>query len=327
MNELELLKAENKELKERLLQAAKENNRMNMRLQQVLATITNAAAAIASEYADFTAVVFADTEKLEAEFAAEVKAEVKAEEHYKAQTSPIIAKPEGYQEEWATIVQQQRDIERTGDEVVELEHTDQPLSVTTQDTELAHALEYRREKHEEDCADYVNRRYSLLMSGLDIPEPEARRLAKEYFLKEHPAPTVESVASEVVTTTSEVVTTTNAKALTSSEAVAAAEATPLFESLLSKATALLNGESCTLSANVAPDVKIVFDKPNSLLVLDGKSERLSIVVNTEKGFDISNESSVALDFDSGTTKAITQRSLGELLNLKHILSNMAIVVA
>lgn len=289
MNELELLKAENKELKERLLQAAKENNRMNMRLQQVLATITNAAAAIASEYADFTAVVFADTEKLEAELGVENKLVTHTE-------------PE------------------SGDEVVELEHTDQPLSVTTQDTELAHALEYRREKHEEDCADYVNRRYSLLMSGLDIPEPEARRLAKEYFLKEHPIPTVESVASEVVTTT-------NAKALTSSEAVAAAEATPLFESLLSKATALLNGESCTLSANVVPEVKIVFDKPNSLLVLDGKSERLSIVVNTEKGFDISNESSVALDFDSGTTKAITQRSLGELINLKHILSNMAIVVA
>ena len=295
MSELEFLKAENKELKERLLQAAKENNRMNMRLQQVLATITNAAAAIASEYVDFTAAVFSDTEKLEAEFAAEVKAETNEEAVTEAVDSPK-------------------------DEVVELEHTDQPLSVTTQDTELAHALEYRREKHEEDCADYVNRRYSLLMSGLDIPEPEARRLAKEYFLKEHPAPTVESVASEVVTTT-------NAKALTSSEAVAAAEATPLFESLLSKATALLNGESCTLSANVAPDVKIVFDKPNSLLVLDGKSERLSIVVNTEKGFDISNESSVALDFDSGTTKAITQRSLGELLNLKHILSNMAIVVA
>lgn len=289
MNELEFLKAENKELKERLLQAAKENNRMNMRLQQVLATITNAAAAIASEYADFTAVVFADTEKLEAELGVENKLVTHTEPESK-------------------------------DEVVELEHTDQPLSVTTQDTELAHALEYRREKHEEDCADYVNRRYSLLMSGLDIPEPEARRLAKEYFLKEHPVPTVESVASEVVTTT-------NVKALTSSEAVAAAEATPLFESLLSKATALLNGESCTLSANVAPDVKIVFDKPNSLLVLDGKSERLSIVVNTEKGFDISNESSVALDFDSGTTKAITQRSLGELLNLKHILSNMAIVVA
>ena len=289
MNELELLKAENKELKERLLQAAKENNRMNMRLQQVLATITNAAAAIASEYADFTAAVFADTEKLEAELGVENKLVTRTE-------------PE------------------SGDEVVELEHTDQSLSVTTQDTELAHALEYRREKHEEDCADYVNRRYSLLMSGLDIPEPEARRLAKEYYLKEHPAPTVESVASEVVTTT-------NAKALTSSEAVAAAEATPLFESLLSKATALLNGESCTLSANVAPDVKIVFDKPNSLLVLDGISERLSIVVNTEKGFDISNESSVALDFDSGTTKAITQRSLGELINLKHILSNMAIVVA
>lgn len=295
MNELELLKAENKELKERLLQAAKENNRMNMRLQQVLATITNAAAAIASEYADFTAAVFADTEKLEAEFAAEAKAETNEEAATKAADSPK-------------------------DEVVELEHTDQPLSVTTQDTELAHALEYRREKHEEDCADYVNRRYSLLMSGLDIPEPEARRLAKEYFLKEHPTPTVESIASEVVTTT-------NAKALTSSEAVAAAEATPLFESLLSKATALLNGESCTLSANIAPEVKIVFDKPNSLLVLDGKSERLSIVVNIEKGFDISNESSVALDFDSGTTKAITQRSLGELLNLKHILSNMAIVVA
>ena len=289
MNELELLKAENKELKERLLQAAKENNRMNMRLQQVLATITNAAAAIASEYADFTAVVFADTEKLEAELGVENK--------LVTHTTP-----------------------EPGDEVVELKHTDRPLSVTTQDTELAHVLEYRREKHEEDCADYVNRRYSLLMSGLDIPEPEARRLAKEYFLKEHPVPTVESVASEVVTTT-------NAKALTSSEAVAAAEATPLFESLLSKATALLNGESCTLSANVAPEVKIVFDKPNSLLVLDGKSERLSIVVNTEKGFDISNESSVALDFDSGTTKAITQRSLGELLNLKHILSNMAIVVA
>lgn len=295
MNELELLKAENKELKERLLQAAKENNRMNMRLQQVLATITNAAAAIASEYADFTAAVFADTEKLEAEFAAEAKAKTNEEAVTKTADSPK-------------------------DEVLELEHADQPLSVTTQDTELAHALEYRREKHEEDCADYVNRRYSLLMSGLDIPEPEARRLAKEYFLKEHPAPTVESVASEVVTTT-------NAKALTSSEAVAAAEATPLFESLLSKATALLNGGSCTLSANVAPEVKIVFDKPNSLLVLDGKSERLSIVVNTEKGFDISNESSVALDFDSGTTKAITQRSLGELLNLKHILSNMAIVVA
>ena len=289
MNELEFLKAENKELKERLLQAAKENNRMNMRLQQVLATITNAAAAIASEYADFTAAVFTDTEKLEAELGVENKLVTHTEPESK-------------------------------DEVVELEHTDQPLSVTTQDTELAHAVEYRREKHEEDCADYVNRRYSLLMSGLDIPEPEARRLAKEYFLKEHPAPTVESVASEVVTTT-------NAKALTSSEAVAAAEATPLFESLLSKAIALLNGESCTLSANVAPEVKIVFDKPNSLLVLDGKSERLSIVVNTEKGFDISNESSVALDFDSGTTKAITQRSLGELLNLKHILSNMAIVVA
>lgn len=289
MNELEFLKAENKELKERLLQAAKENNRMNMRLQQVLATITNAAAAIASEYADFTAAVFSDTEKLEAELSVENKLVTHIE-------------PE------------------SGDEVLELEHTDQLLSVTTQDTELAHALEYRREKHEEDCADYVNRRYSLLMSGLDIPEPEARRLAKEYFLKEHPTPTVESVASEVVTTT-------NTKALTSSEAVAAAEATPLFESLLSKAIALLNGESCTLSANVAPDVKIVFDKPNSLLVLDGKSERLSIVVNTEKGFDISNESSVALDFDSGTTKAITQRSLGELLNLKHILSNMAIVVA
>ena len=289
MNELEFLKAENKEFKERLLQAAKENNRMNMRLQQVLATITNAAAAIASEYADFTAAVFADTEKLEAELGVENKLVTHAEPGSK-------------------------------DEVVELEHTDQPLSVTTQDTELAHALEYRREKHEEDCADYVNRRYSLLMSGLDIPEPEARRLAKEYFLKEYPAPTVESVASEVVTTT-------NAKALTSAEAVAAAEATPLFESLLSKATALLNGESCTLSTNIAPEVKIVFDKPNSLLVLDGKSERLSIVVNTEKGFDISNESSVALDFDSGTTKAITQRSLGELINLKHILSSMSIVVA
>ena len=297
MSELELLKAENKELKERLLQAAKENNRMNMRLQQVLATITNAAAAIASEYADFTAAVFADTEKLEAELGVENKLVTHAE-------------PE------------------SGDEVLELEHTDQPLSVTTQDTELAHALEYRREKHEEDCADYVNRRYSLLMSGLDIPEPEARRLAKEYFLKEHPVPTVETVAEEVVPSFKpQSYGELTGRTMTSSEAVAAAEATPLFESLLSKATALLNGKSCTLSANITSEVKIVFDKPNSLLVLDGKSERLSIVVNTEKGFDISNESSVALDFDSGTTKAITQRSLGELLNLKHILSNMAIVVA
>ncbi len=301
MNELELLKAENKELKERLLQAAKENNRMNMRLQQVLATITNAAAAIASEYADFTAAVFADTEKLEAEFTAEVK----AEEKY---TVSATSSPK--------------------DEVVELEHADQPLSVTTQDTELAHALEYRREKHEEDCADYVNRRYSLLMSGLDIPEPEARRLAKEYYLKEHPIPTVETVAEEVVPSFKpQSYGELTGRTMTSSEAVAAAEATPLFESLLSKAIALLNGESCTLSANIAPEVKIVFDKPNSLLVLDGKSERLSIVVNTEKGFDISNESSVALDFDSGTTKAITQRSLGELINLKHILSSMSIVVA
>lgn len=297
MNELELLKAENKELKERLLQAAKENNRMNMRLQQVLATITNAAAAIASEYADFTAAVFADTEKLEAELDVENKL-------------VTHTKPE------------------SGDEVVELEHTDQPLSVTTQDTELAHALEYRREKHEEDCADYVNRRYSLLMSGLDIPEPEARRLTKEYFLKEHPVPTIETVAEEVVPSFKpQSYGELTGRTMTSSEAVAAAEATPLFESLLSKATALLNGESCTLSTNIAPEVKIVFDKPNSLLVLDGKSERLSIVVNTEKGFDISNESSVALDFDSGTTKAITQRSLGELINLKHILSNMAVVVA
>lgn len=297
MNELELLKAENKELKERLLQAAKENNRMNMRLQQVLATITNAAAAIASEYADFTAAVFADTEKLEAELGVENK---------------LVT----------------RKTPESGDEVVELEHTDQSLSVTTQDTELAHALEYRREKHEEDCADYVNRRYSLLMSGLDIPEPEARRLAKEYYLKEHPAPTVESVAEEVVPSFKpQSYGELTGRTMTSSEAVAAAEAAPLFESLLSKATALLNGESCTLSSNIAPEVKIVFDKPNSLLVLDGKSERLSIVVNTEKGFDISNESSVTLDFDSGTTKAITQRSLGELINLECILSNMAIVVA
>lgn len=297
MNELEFLKAENKELKERLLQAAKENNRMNMRLQQVLATITNAAAAIASEYADFTAAVFADTEKLEAELGVENKLVTHTELE-------------------------------SGDEVLELEHTDQPLSVTTQDTELAHALEYRREKHEEDCADYVNRRYSLLMSGLDIPEPEARRLAKEYYLKEHPIPTVETVAEEVVPSFKpQSYGELTGRTMTSSEAVAAAEATPLFESLLSKAIALLNGESCTLSANIAPEVKIVFDKPNSLLVLDGKSERLSIVVNTEKGFDISNESSVALDFDSGTTKAITQRSLGELINLKHILSSMSIVVA
>lgn len=297
MNELELLKAENKELKERLLQAAKENNRMNMRLQQVLATITNAAAAIASEYADFTAAVFADTEKLEAELGVENKLVTHTETE-------------------------------SGDEVVELEHIDQPLSVTTQDTELAHTLEYRREKHEEDCADYVNRRYSLLMSGLDIPEPEARRLAKEYFLKEHPVPTVETVAEEVVPSFKpQSYGELTGRTMTSSEAVAAAEAAPLFESLLSKATALLNGESCTLSSNIAPEVKIVFDKPNSLLVLDGKSERLSIVVNTEKGFDISNESSVTLDFDSGTTKAITQRSLGELINLECILSNMAIVVA
>ena len=295
MNELELLKAENKELKERLLQAAKENNRMNMRLQQVLATITNAAAAIASEYTDFTAAVFADTEKLEAELGVENKLVTR--------TAP-----------------------ESGDEVVELEHTDQPLSVTTQDTELAHALEYRREKHEEDCADYVNRRYSLLMSGLDIPEPEARRLAKEYFLKEHPVPTVETVAEEVVPSFKpQSYGELTGRTMTSSEAVAAAEATPLFESLLSKATALLNGESCTLSTNVAPDVKIVFDKTNSLLVMQGTSERIAIVVNKDKGFDVNNKESVTHDFLTDTVKPVTDRSLGEMLNLKYIIEDMSIV--
>lgn len=295
MNELELLKAENKELKERLLQAAKENNRMNIRLQQVLATITNAAAAIASEYADFTAAVFSDTEKLEAELGVENKLVTHTE-------------PE------------------SGDEVVELEHTDQPLSVTTQDTELAHALEYRREKHEEDCADYVNRRYSLLMSGLDIPEPEARRLAKEYFLKEHPAPTVETVADEVVPSSKpQSYGELTGRTMTSSEAVKAADPAPLFEPLKPKAEVLLNGISCTLSTKIAPDVKIVFDKTNSLLVMQGTSERIAIVVNKDKGFDVNNKESVTHDFLTDTVKPVTDRSLGEMLNLKYIIEDMSIV--
>lgn len=295
MNELELLKAENKELKERLLQAAKENNRMNMRLQQVLATITNAAAAIASEYADFTAAVFADTEKLEAELGVENK---------------LVAHTES----------------ESGDEVVELEHTDQPLSVTTQDTELAHALEYRREKHEEDCADYVNRRYSLLMSGLDIPEPEARRLAKEYYLKEHPVPTVETVAEEVVPSFKpHGYALATGRTLTSSEAVKAADPVPLFEPLQPKAEALLAGNSCSLRTSIAPDVKIVFDKTNSLLVMQGTSERIAIVVNKDKGFDVNNKESVTHDFLTDTVKPVTDRSLGEMLNLKYIIEDMSIV--
>lgn len=295
MNELEFLKAENKELKERLLQAAKENNRMNMRLQQVLATITNAAAAIASEYADFTAAVFSDTEKLEAELGVENKLVTHTE-------------PE------------------SGDEVVELEHTDQPLSVTTQDTELAHALEYRREKHEEDCADYVNRRYSLLMSGLDIPEPEARRLAKEYFLKEHPAPTVETVADEVVPSSKpQSYGELTGRTMTSSEAAKAADPAPLFEPLQPKAEALLAGNSCSLRTSIAPDVKIVFDKTNSLLVMQGTSERIAIVVNKDKGFDVNNKESVTHDFLTDTVKPVTDRSLGEMLNLKYIIEDMSIV--
>lgn len=299
MNELELLKAENKELKERLLQAAKENNRMNMRLQQVLATITNAAAAIASEYADFTAAVFADTEKLEAEFTAEVK----AEEKY---TVSATSSPK--------------------DEVVELEHADQPLSVTTQDTELAHALEYRREKHEEDCADYVNRRYALLMSALDIPELEARRMAKERYLKEHPVPTVQQVADEIVPSFKpHDYALATGRTLTSSEAAKAADPAPLFEPLKPKAEVLLNGISCTLSTKIAPDVKIVFDKTNSLLVMQGTSERIAIVVNKDKGFDVNNKESVTHDFLTDTVKPVTDRSLGEMLNLKYIIEDMSIV--
>lgn len=295
MNELEFLKAENKELKERLLQAAKENNRMNMRLQQVLATITNAAAAIASEYADFTAAVFADTEKLEAELGVENK--------LVTHTEPV-----------------------SKDEVVELEHADQPLSVTTQDTDLAHALEYRRDKHEEDCADYVNRRYSLLMSGLDIPEPEARRLAKEYYLKEHPIPTVETVAEEVVPSFKpQSYGELTGRTMTSSEAVKAADPVPLFEPLQPKAEALLAGNSCSLRTSIAPDVKIVFDKTNSLLVMQGTSERIAIVVNKDKGFDVNNKESVTHDFLTDTVKPVTDRSLGEMLNLKYIIEDMSIV--
>nr|DAX47647.1 MAG TPA: hypothetical protein [Caudoviricetes sp.] len=295
MNELEFLKAENKELKERLLQAAKENNRMNMRLQQVLATITNAAAAIASEYADFTAVVFADTEKLEAELGVENKLVTHTE-------------PE------------------SGDEVLDLEHTDQPLSVTTQDTELAHALEYRREKHEEDCADYVNRRYALLMSALDIPELEARRMAKERYLKEHPVPTVQQVADEIVPSFKPYdYALATGRTLTSSEAAKVADPAPLFEPLKPKAEVLLNGISCTLSTKIAPDVKIVFDKTNSLLVMQGTSERIAIVVNKDKGFDVNNKESVTHDFLTDTVKPVTDRSLGEMLNLKYIIEDMSIV--
>ena len=295
MNELEFLKAENKELKERLLQAAKENNRMNMRLQQVLATITNAAAAIASEYADFTAAVFADTEKLEAELGVESKLVTHTE-------------PE------------------SGDEVVKLEHTDQPLSVTTQDTELADAVQQRLARYDEKCEDYVNRRYALLMSGLDIPELEARKLAREYYMKEHPVPTVQEVAEEVVPSFKpHGYALATGRTLTSSEAVKAADPVPLFEPLQPKAEALLAGNSCSLRTSIAPDVKIVFDKTNSLLVMQGTSERIDIVVNKDKGFDVNNKESVTHDFLTDTVKPVTDRSLGEMLNLKYIIEDMSIV--
>lgn len=295
MNELELLKAENKELKERLLQAAKENNRMNMRLQQVLATITNAAAAIASEYADFTAVVFADTEKLEAELGVENKLVTHTELE-------------------------------SGDEVLELEHTDQPLSVTTQDTELADAVQQRLARYDEKCEDYVNRRYALLMSGLDIPELEARKLAREYYMKEHPVPTVQEVAEEVVPSFKpHGYALATGRTLTSSEAVKAADPVPLFEPLQPKAEALLAGNSCSLRTSIAPDVKIVFDKTNSLLVMQGTSERIAIVVNKDKGFDVNNKESVTHDFLTDTVKPVTDRSLGEMLNLKYIIEDMSIV--
>ena len=295
MNELELLKAENKELKERLLQAAKENNRMNMRLQQVLATITNAAAAIASEYADFTAAVFADTEKLEAELGVENKLVTHTELE-------------------------------SGDEVLELEHTDQPLSVTTQDTELADAVQQRLARYDEKCEDYVNRRYALLMSGLDIPELEARKLAREYYMKEHPVPTVQEVAEEVVPSFKpHGYALATGRTLTSSEAVKAADPVPLFEPLQPKAEALLAGNSCSLRTSIAPDVKIVFDKTNSLLVMQGTSERIAIVVNKDKGFDVNNKESVTHDFLTDTVKPVTDRSLGEMLNLKYIIEDMNIV--
>ena len=325
MNELELLKAENKEFKERLLQAAKENNRMNMRLQQVLATITNAAAAIASEYADFTAAVFADTEKLEAEVKA---AEVKAEEKYTAeQTQPLEnVSLVNHQQEWATTIQQQRDNERTGDEVVELEHTDQPLSVTTYDTDVAEIVQQRRARYEEKCEDYVNRRYALLMSALDIPELEARRMAKEWYLKEHPVPTVQQVADEIVPSFKpHDYALATGRTLSSSEAAKAADPAPLFEPLQPKAEVLLNGISRTLSTKIAPDVKIVFDKTNSLLVMQGTSERIAIVVNKDKGFDVNNKESVTHDFLTDTVKPVTDRSLGEMLNLKYIIEDMSIV--
>ena len=301
MNELEFLKAENKEFKERLLQAAKENNRMNMRLQQVLATITNAAAAIASEYTDFTAAVFADTEKLEAEFAAEAKAKTNEEAVIKTADSPK-------------------------DEVLELEHTDQPLSVTTQDTELADAVQQRLARYVEKCEDYVNRRYALLMSGLDIPELEARKLAREYYMKEHPVPTVQEVAEEVVPSFKpHGYALATGRTLTSSEAVKAADPVPLFEPLQPKAEALLAGNSCSLRTSIAPDVKIVFDKTNSLLVMQGTSERIAIVVNKDKGFDVNNKESVTHDFLTDTVKPVTDRSLGEMLNLKYIIEDMSIV--
>lgn len=301
MNELEFLKTENKELKERLLQAAKENNRMNMRLQQVLATITNAAAAIASEYADFTAVVFADTEKLEAEFAAEAKAKTNEEAVIKTADSPK-------------------------DEVLELEHKDQPLSVTTQDTELADAVQQRLARYDEKCEDYVNRRYALLMSGLDIPELEARKLAREYYMKEHPVPTVQEVAEEVVPSFKpHGYALATGRTLTSSEAVKAADPMPLFEPLQPKAEALLAGNSCSLRTSIAPDVKIVFDKTNSLLVMQGTSERIAIVMNKDKGFDVNNKESVTHDFLTDTVKPVTDRSLGEMLNLKYIIEDMSIV--
>ena len=113
--------------------------------------------------------------------------------------------------------------------------------------------------------------------------------------------------------------------MTSSEAVKAADPVPLFEPLQPKAEALLAGNSCSLRTSIAPDVKIVFDKTNSLLVMQGTSERIAIVVNKDKGFDVNNKESVTHDFLTDTVKPVTDRSLGEMLNLKYIIEDMSIV--
>ena len=59
--------------------------------------------------------------------------------------------------------------------------------------------------------------------------------------------------------------------------------------------------------------------------MQGTSERIAIVVNKDKGFDVNNKESVTHDFLTDTVKPVTDRSLGEMLNLKYIIEDMSIV--